>query len=141
MPLHDYEIAAGWSQSTRSNIEDLIRDALSRPLTIEPLADPVPDGSIARVTLDGATQMNGSVIITWRFSALPYAGFAALVTKALGSMTATSGQVSIKTRTAVNTFATYNAMLAKPQPSVDYQRRWNGNLLDVVFTFRNLIAF
>jgi len=101
MPLHAFEIANGWNATTRSNIEDLVRDALLRPVTIEPLADPVPDGSIERITLDGATQVNGSVIIRWQFSVLPYTAFDTLITKALGSMTPTSGQVSIKTRTAI----------------------------------------
>lgn len=144
MPFSQYEIASGWSQATRSNVEDLIRDAFQRPYTFSLQTQPVPDGNTALVTLDGATHWDGTPIITWVFSLLPYAGLSAILTKALGGFTSDSGQVSIKTRNDQNGYGTYNAYLAKPQPGIDYTIRNGVGSLYIValtLTFRIVTSF
>ncbi len=141
MPLYSYEIASGWGATSRSNVEDLIVDAINRYVLFPPSSDPVPDGGVAEITLDNNVQMNGTIIIQWRWAVLPYAGFARLINTALGSFTPASGQVSIRTRNQNNSFSTYNAVLLKPQPGVDYRRGSYGNIADLVLTFRGLVAY
>ena len=141
MPLTSYEIAAGWSQATRSNIEDLIRDAYQRPFTFTLSSQPVPDGNAAIVTSDQQTHWDGTPVITWLFSVLPYAGFSAILTKALGGFTVDSAQVSIRTRNDQNGYGTWNAWMAKPQPGIDYTTRYtNGGVFIVGLTITHRIV-
>lgn len=144
MPLTSYEIAAGWSQSTRSNIEDLFQSAYQRPFQFTLSSQPVPDGNSALVTMDGQTHWDGTPVIVWAFPILPYAAFSALITKALGGFTADSAQVSIKTRNDQNGYGTYNAWLQKPQPGISYQVRYRNDgswIVDLRLTFRIVAAF
>lgn len=132
MPLTNYEIASGWSQATRSNIEDLITDAFQRPHRFTLAAQPVADGNAGIVTLDGQTHWDGTPVVRWVFSVIPYAGFAALLTKALGGFTADSAQTSIRTRNDQNGYSTYNVWTAKPQAGIDYTVRNGSGLLWIV---------
>jgi hypothetical protein len=144
MPLTQYEIANGYNQSTRSNIEDLIRSAYLRPFAFSLSSQPVPDGNAAIVTADKATHWDGDPIITWNLSVIPYAGFEALINKALGSFNVDSAQVSIKTRNQQNGYSTYNANLAKPQPEVNYRVRYRSDgsfITNLQLTFRIVGGF
>jgi hypothetical protein len=144
MALTQYEIANGWNQSVRSNIEDLIRSAYMRPFVFSLASQPVPDGAQALVTLDKATHWDGDPVITWSVNIIPYVGFEALINKALGSFNVDSAQVSIQTRNQQNGYSTYNADLAKPQPEVNYRTRYRSDglfITNLQLTFRIVASF
>src|SRR3990167_2190704 len=144
MPLTNYEIALGWSVATRSNVEDLIRDAVQRPMIFSLQSQPVSDGNTGIVTLDQQTHWDGTPVIQWLISIIPYAGFSALITKALGGFTVDSGQVSIRTRNEQNGYGTWNAWMSKPQPGIDYRTRYTNSgvfATELIITHRIVASF
>lgn len=130
MATYPYAIAAGWSASVLTAVEDIV--------TFAPQADPVPLGSVRRTTLNQNVQTNGAKVIKWHFKAMSQADFAALVAFIWGNFDTENANVTIRTRKRDETFANYNCVAVLPTLGVDYQRRFHGDVQDLDITFRDL---
>jgi hypothetical protein len=129
MVQYDYAIAAGWDQTSLTNVETL---------TYAPVGKPVPLGSVRRITLDQRIQSNGTKVITWSFAAMSWANFEALVAFIWGDFFTENANVTIATRERNEQFSRFNAVAHLPVEGTDYQRRAHGDVEALTITLRDL---
>jgi hypothetical protein len=141
MAFTEYGLSTAASAGTLNNIENEFQSILNTPRHYAPVATLPPPGSVTRITLDQKAHHNGTVIVQWRWSVLPYAAFAHLVNTYLGGFTVDSAAVSIRTRNEQDSYSNYNAVMIRPLPGQDYKRGKGGAILDLTITFRNLVAY
>lgn len=118
MSTYSYGIASGYGQTDLDNIEDIC--------TTAPTSQPLQWGSVKRRTIDKATQYNGTVTALWKFEAITRADFNTLLTY-LGDVTVGSAPVTIRTRSPLDQWSLYNAMMVNPLSGDGWQRAIGGH--------------
>lgn len=118
MAQYSYQIGSGHDATSLDNIEDIITHA--------PQAQPLKRGSVRRRTLNQATVFNGTVIATWTWAAITRADFDILLTYLGSDLTVGSAEVTITTRSPLDTWSTYNAVIINPQSGDDWERAIGG---------------
>lgn len=120
MATFKYSIAVGWDASPGAldNVEDIV--------THPPTSQPLPLGSVRRQTLDHAVQFNGTVSAFWKWDAISRADFDTLLTYLGSDLTVGSAHVTIKTRSPLDRWTIYNAILVNPQSGPDWSRGIGG---------------
>ena len=118
MAQYGYQIGLGHDATSLDNIEDVISNA--------PTAQPLKRGSIRRRTLNQSTTFNGTVSVVWSWSAITRADFDTLLTYLGSDLTVGSAEVTITTRSPLDTWSTYNAVMINPQSGDDWQRAVGG---------------
>lgn len=136
-PFYDYGITAGSSVANPRNIESLIR----YPPTVNPDQLVPSVGPIARYTLDGGVQNNGSVNIYWYWPVILITDFQTLMSWVYGGYTTNYLAASIKTRTDQEVFSKFNCMAHRPVIGRDYQRANKLYYRDLRWQFRALVTY
>ena len=119
MAVYQYSIGLGHDAASLTNVEDLVSHA--------PQAQPLKRGSVRRRTLNQATVFNGTVSIEWSWSAISRADFDTLLTYLGSDLTVCSAEVTITTRSPLDTWSTYNAIMINPQAGDDWERAIGGH--------------
>lgn len=115
---YSYAIASGYSQTVLDNVEDIC--------TTAPTSQPLEWGSVERRTLDHAVQYNGTVSALWKFDAISRADFDTLLTY-LGDVTIGSAPVTIRTRSPLDRWGLYNAVMVNPMSKKGWERAIGGH--------------
>jgi hypothetical protein len=119
MAQYAYQIGLGHNAASLDNIEDIVSHA--------PVAQPLKRGSVKRRTLNQATVFNGTVTASWTWAAISRADFDTLLTYLGSDLTVGSAEVTITTRSPLDTWSTYNAIMVNPQAVDDWERAIGGH--------------